>query len=153
MVSPQRTLRYPYNKVQGPPIIVGDYDGEHHAGMGNGTHNLLIGGHEPLPPSQGPWCLHRLAIEIGRWTTIPISKDTRLSLYHFCSSNAVEQEAHFVLECLLYIPIRHKFPSLFEEVILGCLKYFYYFTFSNWTMKLTVASISQRLPHSNTLEN
>jgi hypothetical protein len=23
MVSPQRTLRYPYNKVQGPPIIVG----------------------------------------------------------------------------------------------------------------------------------
>jgi hypothetical protein len=34
-----------------------DYDGEHHAGMGNGTHNLLIGGHESLPPSQGPWCL------------------------------------------------------------------------------------------------
>jgi hypothetical protein len=23
MVSPQRTLRYPYNKVQGPPVIVG----------------------------------------------------------------------------------------------------------------------------------
>jgi hypothetical protein len=23
MVSPQRTLRYPYNKVQGPPTIVG----------------------------------------------------------------------------------------------------------------------------------
>jgi hypothetical protein len=23
MVTPQRTLRYPYNKVQGPPIIVG----------------------------------------------------------------------------------------------------------------------------------
>jgi hypothetical protein len=34
-----------------------DYDGEHHAGMGNGTHNLFIGGHESLPPSQGPWCL------------------------------------------------------------------------------------------------
>jgi hypothetical protein len=34
-----------------------DYDGEHHAGMGNGTHNLLSGGHESLPPSQGPWCL------------------------------------------------------------------------------------------------
>jgi hypothetical protein len=31
-----------------------DYDGEHHAGMENGTHNLLIGGHESLPPSQGP---------------------------------------------------------------------------------------------------
>ena len=25
--------------------------------MGNGTHNLLIEGHESLPPSQGPWCL------------------------------------------------------------------------------------------------
>jgi hypothetical protein len=34
-----------------------DYDGEHHACMGNETHNLLIGGHESLPPSQGPWCL------------------------------------------------------------------------------------------------
>jgi hypothetical protein len=25
--------------------------------MGNGTLNLLVGGHESLPPSQGPWCL------------------------------------------------------------------------------------------------
>jgi hypothetical protein len=28
--------------------------------MGNGTHNLLMGGHESLPPSQGPWCLTKL---------------------------------------------------------------------------------------------
>jgi hypothetical protein len=34
-----------------------DYGGEHHTGMGNRTHNLLIGGHESLPPSQGMWCL------------------------------------------------------------------------------------------------
>ena len=44
-----------------------------------------------------------------------------------CSYSAVENEAHFVLECLLYNPVRHKFPSLFEEVILGSLKYFYSF--------------------------
>jgi hypothetical protein len=31
------------------------YLSEHHAGMGNGTHNLLIGGHEGM----GPWCLWR----------------------------------------------------------------------------------------------
>jgi hypothetical protein len=30
-----------------------DYGGEHHAGMGNRTHNLLIGGHVSLPPSEG----------------------------------------------------------------------------------------------------
>jgi hypothetical protein len=39
-----------------PHHIWVDYDGEHHTGMGNGTHNLLIGGHKSLPPSQGPWC-------------------------------------------------------------------------------------------------
>jgi hypothetical protein len=49
MVCPQRTLRYPYNKVQGPPIIVG-WTMMVSTGMGNGTHNLLIGGHESLPP-------------------------------------------------------------------------------------------------------
>jgi hypothetical protein len=30
--------------------------------MGNGTHNLLIGGHESLPPSQGLWCLNNYNI-------------------------------------------------------------------------------------------
>jgi hypothetical protein len=39
-----------------------DYGGEHHAGMGNRTHDLLIGGHESLPPSQGPWCLQGLPL-------------------------------------------------------------------------------------------
>jgi hypothetical protein len=29
----------------------------------------------------------------------------------------VENEAHFVLECPLYNPIRDKFPSLFENVV------------------------------------
>ena len=50
----------------------------------------------------------RLAIEIGWWMTIPISR-----LRHFCSYNAVEDEAQFVLECPLYNPIIYKFPSLF----------------------------------------
>jgi hypothetical protein len=39
---------------------------------------------------------HRLAIEIGQWMITPISKDTRLC--HFFSYNAVENEAHFMLE-------------------------------------------------------
>ena len=38
---------------------------------------------------------HRLAIEIGRWIYIPISRDTRLC--HYWSCNVVENEAHFVL--------------------------------------------------------
>ena len=48
MESPQRALRYPNNKVQGPPTIVGwTKGGEHHAGMENRTHNLLIGAMSP----------------------------------------------------------------------------------------------------------
>ena len=43
---------------------------------------------------------HRLAIESGRWSTIPISRDNILS--HFFSYNVVENEAYFVLKCLLY---------------------------------------------------
>lgn len=31
-------------------------------------------------------------------------------------------EAHFVLQCPLYNPIRNMFPSLFENVVLGSLK-------------------------------
>jgi hypothetical protein len=66
---------------------------------------------------------HRLAIETGRWSIIPISRDT--GLCHFCSYNTVENEAHYVLECPLYDPIRDKFPSLFENVVLGSLNSFF----------------------------
>ena len=66
---------------------------------------------------------HRLAIEIGRWSTIPIARDNRLC--HFCSYDIVENEAHFVLECPLYNSIRDKFQSLFENVVLGSLKSFF----------------------------
>ena len=52
---------------------------------------------------------HRLAIETRRWSTISISRYNRLC--HFCSYNVVENEAHFVLKCALYNPIRVKFPS------------------------------------------
>jgi hypothetical protein len=39
-----------------------------------------------------------------------------------CSYNVIENEAHFVLECLLYTSIGDKyFPSLFENVVLGSL--------------------------------
>jgi hypothetical protein len=65
---------------------------------------------------------HRLAIEIGQWTIIPIFRDTKRC--HPFSYNAVENLAHFVLECPLYRSIRDKFPSQFENVILGSLKVF-----------------------------
>ena len=42
---------------------------------------------------------NQLAIETKQWMTIPISRDTRLC--HFCSYIAIENEAHFMLECPL----------------------------------------------------
>ena len=45
-----------------------------------------------------------------------------------------------------YMTIRNKFQSLFEDVVLGSLKYF------NWTIKSILGSISWRLLHSTTLE-
>jgi hypothetical protein len=46
----------------------------------------------------------RLAIKTSRWSTIPFSRYTRLC--HFCSYNAIENEAHFVLKCPQHKPIR-----------------------------------------------
>ena len=57
---------------------------------------------QPLTPPQHKIIVayrtlnHRLAIEFGRWTSILISRDTRLC--HFFSYNAIENEAHFVLQ-------------------------------------------------------
>jgi hypothetical protein len=53
----------------------------------------------------------------------PISKEIRLC--HFCSYQVVEDESHFVLEYLLYNPIKDKFSSLFENAILESLKSFF----------------------------
>jgi hypothetical protein len=49
MVSPQRTLRYPYNKVQGPPPHHSwvDYDGEHHAAWGMEPTTSSLGAMSP----------------------------------------------------------------------------------------------------------
>ena len=59
---------------------------------------------------------HRVAIEIGRWMTIPISRDTRLCLF-FCSYNIIENEPRCVLECFPYNLIRDMFTFLlFENV-------------------------------------
>ena len=43
----------------------------------------------------------------------------------FCSYNAIENEAHFVLECPLNNPIRDKFPSQFENVVPRSLECFF----------------------------
>ena len=66
---------------------------------------------------------HSLDFEFGQWKTIPISRDTRLCC--FWSYNAVENEAHFVQECPLYKTVRDKYPSLFENVVLGSLESFF----------------------------
>lgn len=63
-------------------------------------------------------------IEFRWWLTIPISIHSILC--HFCSSSVIENEAHVVLKCLLYNPVANmKFPSLFENVVLGSLKSFF----------------------------
>ena len=83
----------------------------------------------PLRPPQckiiGAYCAsnHRLAIEIERWSSLPISRDNILC--RFCSYNEVDIEAHFVLECSLYNPIGDKLPSLFENVVLESLMSFF----------------------------
>ena len=76
--------------------------------------------------------------------TIPISRDDRLCYFSFY--NAGENEAHFVLGCPLYPPIRDKLSLLFENVILGSISF-------NWTIKLTLTSISEAttLCHSKKL--
>ena len=72
----------------------------------------------------------RLAIEIGWWMTITISRDTRL--YHLFSYNAGENEASFVLECPLYNAIRNRFPSPFENVVPRGLKSFFQIDHQAW---------------------
>ena len=52
-----------------------------------------------------------------------IVRDTRIS--HYCSYNAIENHAHFVLESPLYNLFRDKFPSLFENIILESLESFF----------------------------
>lgn len=57
---------------------------------------------------------HRLAIEIGQWSNVPISKDNKSC--HICSYEAVENEAHVLLDYPLSNPIKDEFPSLNEDV-------------------------------------
>ena len=109
---------------------------------------------QPMTPSQRKIIVayhtsnHRLAIQIIRWRTIPISRDNRLC--HFCSNSAVEKEPSFVLECALYNPIRDKFPSLFENVVLGSLWSFFQLDhevgISLYLMEATALRHSSELP-------
>ena len=52
-----------------------------------------------------------------------MSRNDRLC--HICSFNVVEDEAHFVMECPLYIFVRKNFLSRFENVVLGRLESFF----------------------------
>ena len=64
------------------------------------------------------------------------------------SYDAVENGAHFVLDCPFITSLDISFSSLFENVALGSFKSFF-----KCTIKLTLASISRRLMHFATLEN
>lgn len=58
---------------------------------------------------------HKLAVEICRWSVIPIPRENKLC--HFCTHNVTKNETHFVLECHVYISNRDMFPSLFQSVV------------------------------------
>ena len=92
---------------------------------------------------------HRLAIEIGRWTVILISRGTRLC--HFYCYNTVKMKHISCWRvCPLYNhPIRDTFPSTFENVVPRNLKSGLSFRPTSFTS----ASFSRMLPHSATLEN
>lgn len=61
-----------------------------------------------------------LPVEIGWWPTIPTFKVNRLC--RFCSSNVVENEARFMLECPLYNSMEEKFTLIFENVVSSNLR-------------------------------
>ena len=48
---------------------------------------------------------HNLAIETGRYTSIP----RRERICTFCNTNVVENEFHFLLACPYYIDLRRKY--------------------------------------------
>jgi len=84
------------------------------------------GSKQPLAPS---WCKiivtyrtsnHSLAIEFGRWWSIPMSREN--GLCHVCSHNVVETNTHFVLMCPLYNSIMDKFQSPFGIIASRSLK-------------------------------
>jgi hypothetical protein len=73
---------------------------------------------QPLtPPHTKPSAYHtpnhRLVISTKRWSTIPRASPRDDRVYHFCSYNVVEIEAHFVLGYPLYNFVRDRVPSLF----------------------------------------
>ena len=76
-----------------------------------------------------------LALEILDYATLALI--LQLKMRHILCWNAP-----------LYNPTREKFPSLRIRVAKGALSISF-----NGTIKLTLASISQRLPHDTTLEN
>ena len=86
-------------------------------------YDLVIDGERPkLPTNVEPW-MRDLITEC--WHSDPLERPDFKSIVDILT--IVENEAHFVLECSLYNPIRDKFPSLFENVLLGSFKSFFQF--------------------------
>jgi hypothetical protein len=74
---------------------------------------------QPLTP---PKNAISLLLATPRIVDLPLKLDSGqvslpYKLCHFCSYDAIENEAHFVLDCPLNNPIEDKFPSLFENVV------------------------------------
>ena len=56
---------------------------------------------------------HQLRIETGRYENIPRNE----RMCHFCTSNKIEDENHFLLDCKAYSQIRDTFFSKLETKI------------------------------------
>ena len=87
-----------------------------------------------------------LSFKLDDGRVISISRDSRLC--HFYSYNAIENEAHFVLEWPLSNPIGDKFSSQFENVVPKDLKFFQVDQQVNISLYLTEATT---LHHSKEL--
>ena len=71
--------------------------------------------------------------------SLPLSQE----VLHYATFAPVDNEAHSVLECPLYKPSRAKYPSRYENVVLGSLKSFF-----QLDHQVDLASIARRLPHA-----
>ena len=58
---------------------------------------------------------HKLMIELGRYQTDPMPRETRLC--PLCKSNQVENETHFLLQCSKYSLQRQTFLNRINEII------------------------------------
>lgn len=90
--------------------------------------------------------IYRLANKIDQWPSFPIFMNN--GLWHFLPLHVFENEAHFVLFFPIFNSIRERFASMLHNVLIGhCWS-----LSTNLIIMLILVVISQRPPHSFTLE-